>query len=386
MRSGMDLRVGDWVEIRSIDEIRATLDGEGELEHLPFMPEMAPHCGRRAQVAAVMPKICGGGRGMKGILGDPLVILDDLRCDGAAHGNCSRACTLLWKPSWLRLVGRDRPGLDEGRAEGTGSGDGLAWPYPTKTESGAYLCQATALPRATVPISTLGKVLSAFHDVHRGEWSLASLAKVYLETLSHRVSSWLRRVTGKKKTTPVEKLGLRPGEWVQVKSLDEISATLDRNGKNRGLEFSRYMIPFCGGTYRVLAQMENFINEWTGEMRKLENTVLLQGVSCGGETTSGPCRRAEYLYWREVWLRRVEAPVAENRDKDLAGIGATRTGTPLQSHARVSRCARPCAAHVPSMVRGMSCADSELRAESRIDRQREAVASRFIEVPSRLRG
>jgi hypothetical protein len=70
------------------------------------------------------------------------------------------------------------------------------------------------------------------------------------------------------------------------------------------------MIPFCGGTYRVRARMENFINEWTGEMRKLENTVLLQGVACGGETTSGPCRRAEYLYWREIWLRRVEAPVA----------------------------------------------------------------------------
>jgi hypothetical protein len=70
------------------------------------------------------------------------------------------------------------------------------------------------------------------------------------------------------------------------------------------------MIPFCGGTYRVSARMENFIDERTGEVRRLENTVLLEGVSCGGETTSGPCRRAEYLYWREIWLRRVEAPPA----------------------------------------------------------------------------
>jgi hypothetical protein len=301
-------QVGEWVEVCSLEEIRATLDGAGELEHLPFMPEMARHCGHRARVAAAMTKICGGGRRIRGILGEPLVLLDELRCGGETHGQCSRACTLLWKPAWFRPVDPLSPGLFGERDERS-----IGWPYRTQAESGAYLCQATALPRATVPISTPRKVLSALEYVRQGERTLGSLATFYLRTRSYRLGSLVRRasgVVGKKRSTPVEKLGLRPGEWVQVKPLSDISATLDRNNRNRGLEFSRYMIPFCGGTYRVNARMENFIDERTGEVRRLENTVLLEGVSCGGETSSGPCLRAEYLYWREIWLRRAEAPPA----------------------------------------------------------------------------
>ena len=31
---------GDWVEVRSKDKIRKTLDKNGQLEGMPFMPEM----------------------------------------------------------------------------------------------------------------------------------------------------------------------------------------------------------------------------------------------------------------------------------------------------------------------------------------------------------
>jgi hypothetical protein len=293
--------------VRELGEIRATLDGEGELERLPFMPEMARHSGQSTVVSAVMTKICGGGRGMRTVLGGPLILLDDLRCDGGDHGQCNRRCTLLWKPAWLRPE-------EEGSAQDPGGGlAGVApsaWPYRTRAENGAYRCQATALPRATLSTSTPKKLLLALQDLRQGEWSISSLAGVYLQTLAHRLGSLRRRAAGitRSRRTPVERLGLRPGDWVEVKSLAEISATLDRNGRNRGLEFSRYMIPFCGGTYRVDALMENFIDERSGELRRLENTVLLEGVTCGGETTSGPCRRAELLYWREIWLRRAATP------------------------------------------------------------------------------
>ena len=36
----MALRAGDWVEVRSKEEILATLDENGRLEDLPFMPQM----------------------------------------------------------------------------------------------------------------------------------------------------------------------------------------------------------------------------------------------------------------------------------------------------------------------------------------------------------
>jgi hypothetical protein len=300
-------RVGDWVEVRPLDEVRATLDGAGELEGLPFMPEMVRHCGQRRKVAAVMNKICGGGPGMRTVRGEPLVLLEDLRCDGQPHGSCSRECTLLWKPAWLGPAGGDRGGPGEPAAAP------VPWPYPVQAPGGAWQCQATALARATDPVSTPRKLLSALDDVRQGEWSLGSMAAVYLETLEHKLGSVARRAGGLvagRGPTPVEVLGLRPGDWVQVKTLGEISATLDRHRKNRGLEFSRYMIPFCGGTYRVRARMGNFIDENTGAVRRLENTVLLEGVACGGETTSGPCRRAEYLYWREIWLRRAPGPPA----------------------------------------------------------------------------
>lgn len=297
-------RVGDWVEVRSLDEIRMTLDRDGELEHLPVMPEMAEHCGRRARVSAVMTKICSGG--MRRVLGEPLVILDGLRCEGGFHARCSRACTLLWKPAWLRVAGPagGQPGVHPGEGPSV-------WPYRTHTAGGNQLCQATALPRATRAVSIPGKAWSAISDVRKNEWSIGSLLTVYFHRLSDGLASRARRAVGVirgKKRTPVEQLGLRPGDWVQVKSLKEISATLDLKNKNRGLEFSRYMLPFCGGTYRVSGRVENFVDERTGKVRQLKNTVILEGVCCGGGTTSGPCRRAEYLYWREIWLRRTAPP------------------------------------------------------------------------------
>jgi len=52
------LRVGDLVEVLSADEIFATLDERGELENLPFMPEMLKFCGQRLTVHMVAHKLC----------------------------------------------------------------------------------------------------------------------------------------------------------------------------------------------------------------------------------------------------------------------------------------------------------------------------------------
>jgi hypothetical protein len=82
------LRPGDIVEVKSATEIRATLDGEGALDKMPFMPEMARHAGRRYTVSRRVDKICDtvaatGSRRMHAT-----VYLDDLRCDGSGHGRC----------------------------------------------------------------------------------------------------------------------------------------------------------------------------------------------------------------------------------------------------------------------------------------------------------
>jgi hypothetical protein len=41
-------KAGEWVEVRSREEILATLGKNGCLENLPFMPEMFAFCGQRA--------------------------------------------------------------------------------------------------------------------------------------------------------------------------------------------------------------------------------------------------------------------------------------------------------------------------------------------------
>ena len=44
------LRVGEWVEVRSKEEILKTLDGRARLDGMPFMPEMFAFCGKKFQV------------------------------------------------------------------------------------------------------------------------------------------------------------------------------------------------------------------------------------------------------------------------------------------------------------------------------------------------
>ena len=65
----LELRAGDWVEVRSEAEILRSLDRQGQLDGLPFMPEMLKYSGQRFQVWKRAHKTCDtvnktGGRRM----------------------------------------------------------------------------------------------------------------------------------------------------------------------------------------------------------------------------------------------------------------------------------------------------------------------------------
>src|SRR5437588_12045949 len=95
------LRVGDWVEVRSKPEILSTLDARGQLDRLPFMPQMFRFCGQRFRVVKSAHKLCdtvnaSGGRAM-----DNAVHLEGLRCDGQTYGGCEMDCLIYWKEAWL---------------------------------------------------------------------------------------------------------------------------------------------------------------------------------------------------------------------------------------------------------------------------------------------
>jgi hypothetical protein len=100
-------------------------------------------------------------------------------------------------------------------------------------------------------------------------------------------------------------LNLQPGELVEVRSFDEISATLDEKRKHKGLYLMPVAEKYCGGKFKVYKKVEIIKLESTGEFRKIKYpTVILEGVYCNGEHHEG-CDRTCFLLWREVWLKRI---------------------------------------------------------------------------------
>lgn len=71
------------------------------------------------------------------------------------------------------------------------------------------------------------------------------------------------------------------------------------------------MRQYCGRCLRVYKPVDRIMLESNGELRKMKNTVLLEGAMCDG-TEFGGCDRSCFHFWREVWLRRVTQDDAAN--------------------------------------------------------------------------
>jgi hypothetical protein len=322
----LGLRAGDWVEVRSAAEILATLDEKGELDSLPFMPEMAQFCGQQFRVAHRADKTCDTIASYRARRMHRTVHLERTRCDGSGHDGCEAGCLIFWKEAWLK---RAKPAPKESalvqiktRAQANeGFGDEsrhlselLAQASRTVDAEGVrYACQATELLRASEPLDwwdirqyardILTRNVS-FGKLLRGSW-FALYAIIRRKLGAPRTFPFIR---GKLTTTPSERLDLLPGELVQVKSREEIYATLDKGSRNRGLYYDVEMWKFSGRTYRVLRRVDKIVNEKNGRMIKLPNgSVILDGVFCSGERSTHRlfCQRSLFPYWREIWLKRV---------------------------------------------------------------------------------
>ena len=95
-----------WSWSARLTRFSATLDEKGTLGKLPFMPEMREFCGRQFRVSRRAFKTCVDDTEMRQL--DDTVFLEDVRCDGEAHGGCDKACLIFWKEAWLRPVGARR--------------------------------------------------------------------------------------------------------------------------------------------------------------------------------------------------------------------------------------------------------------------------------------
>jgi hypothetical protein len=315
------------VEVRGEDEILRTLDEDGKVDGLPFMPEMRAFCGRRFRVRSRAHKACDTIDWEQYRRMVDVVHLEELRCDGSAHGGCQAGCLLYWKEAWLRPVdarGPAPPAPDDGAADALEETLVRAARIG-ENEAGAtlYSCQATELKRASKGLLPWWEPSQYVQDITSGNSTPGRVARALLVGLFNRFQHANARffpdhrlIHGGKRYpfiegtaangTPSASLDLQPGETVEIKTKEEIFATLDENDNTTGLRFDSEMLKYCGRRARVLRRVEKIIDEKTGRMLKIRrDTVILDGVICTGDYHRS-CPRAIYPYWREAWLRRVE--------------------------------------------------------------------------------
>jgi hypothetical protein len=305
-----DLLVGDCVEVKSWPEIRATLDEQGCLDHLPFMPEMLAMCGRRAVVFRCMHRLFDYRKSRRMRHMDGAVLLAGATCDGARHGGCEAGCHAIWKATWLRKV--EWRSDAEGAAKAIGQSSPLAdiQVLQPGTQGPRYACQLTALHAASHPLEDAG-ALDVMRPLVSGNVAPAAFVVGWLTHLFNEVQHLRHGVAFPAFETGVVPTGARTGEAalaagdpVVVRSSAEIRSTLDDRFMHRGLWFEPDMLKHCGRRLVVEANVSKLIDVVTGEMRAMKTPAFrLQDVHFSGERQ---LFNAQYepLLWRSAWLRR----------------------------------------------------------------------------------
>jgi len=316
------LRVGDVVVVRSAEEIMATLDDRGELENLPFMPEMLKYCGQRLTVNKVAHKLCDtiNGSGLHRL--ENSVHLTGSRCDGTSHGGCQTACLIYWKEAWLRRIDSDEPSSPT-----NGHVDLPLLQINTRKEPAPdgevrYSCQATELLRAApvcLPVRDLRQYVT---DVKTGNVTALESLMSFLVAFFNRLQGVSRRLLPPRLrfrdglpwgfvkgrlvgSTPKLDLDLQPGDMVRIKTKEQIEATLNQDRLNRGMGFEEEMARYCGRTARVQSLVTKCLDEKTGKMLTMKSPcIILEDIVCGGGRNSN-CPRQFIPFWREIWLERV---------------------------------------------------------------------------------
>lgn len=334
------IRAGDWVEIRSASEILSTLDENGKLDGLQFMPEMLRYCGVQTRVYRRADRTCDtiGHTGFGALRMTKTVHLEGLRCDGASHGGCQAGCLIFWKEAWLKRLGaRERrlacagPGITPSELRN------LTTRPDSQANDPVYVCQATELLGAATPVPWWDP-RPYLRVLFTGDVNLRTFVRVLGIAWFNALQRWRAgtvypSIAGRQEHTPSRQLDLQPGERVRVRSLSEITDTLTPKRKNRGLSFATEMVPFCGGEYSVQRRATRVIDEKTGKMIYPKGEcIVLDRVVCQGHLSRNRlfCARAIPIFWREVWLERangkrddtsVETSVGKSKGQDaLASV------------------------------------------------------------------
>jgi hypothetical protein len=101
-----DLEVGDRVRVRSLEDIRSTLDERGYLKGCGFAYGQQQFCGRAFRVVKRVNHFFDEARARM-LRGHNLVLLDGVYCEGENcewTRGCDRMCFYFWRSEWLEKV------------------------------------------------------------------------------------------------------------------------------------------------------------------------------------------------------------------------------------------------------------------------------------------
>jgi hypothetical protein len=265
---------------------------------------MTAFAGQKFRVSTRAFKTCVDDAEMRSI--DNTVFLENVRCEGKAHGGCDKACLIFWKEAWLKPAGTTAKHHPNGVANAKVSEADL---INRANLNGQFFCQSSEIVNASKPLP-FWEPRQYFLDFLHNRISITRWLKGFSIAIYNKVAhvtgrpSW-RFVAGPGTYNGTRSdLNLQPGDLVRVKSISEIQQTLDADGKHHHLLFAPSMAQFCGSTMRVQKRVERIILEATPRQREIKDTVLLEGATCDG-VCHRLCPRQALLFWRECWLEKV---------------------------------------------------------------------------------
>jgi hypothetical protein len=339
--ASLALRAGDWVVVRSRAEILATLVAQGQLDKMPFMPEMLQFAGQKLQVSKRAHKTCDPINGLESRALPDSVHIGDLRCDGSTHADCQAGCLFFFKDAWLRRaddVSSTQPPLASAKASPGCTEEDLQratinHDIPADKDGPTYVCQATQVNAATTSLpwyrasqyvedlasgnTTVGRMINAWvfwvwHNIAGAGFGVGSAMRFLYDQWQKLIGGspypWRTGKIPAGAKTPALQLDIKEGELVRTKSYREILETLDGEWKNRGLYFDAEMVPYTEKTLKVLKRVTRLIHEKTGKMLVFKTPcMILEGSVC--EAKFAKCRklcpRGYYLYWRDIWVNKI---------------------------------------------------------------------------------
>lgn len=99
----LHLKPGELVRVKSLAEIKGTLDSSGKNKSLLFAPSMKDFCGQVLRVRDRVENIVLEGTSRQRTLKDT-VLLEGSTCDGLCRRMCPRQSFLFWRECWLERV------------------------------------------------------------------------------------------------------------------------------------------------------------------------------------------------------------------------------------------------------------------------------------------